>query len=134
MIDSDLDTIVLSDYLQRTVEGFTGPVTATKFGNGQSNPTYRLDAASGVYVLRRQPSGQLLKSAHAVDREFRVINALRNSTVPVADAYHLCEDTSIIGSMFYIMQYIDGRVLWDPALPDIAKAQRLSYYLSLIHI
>ena len=128
MIESELDTTTLCNYLQRSMRDFKGPVTATKFGDGQSNPTYRLDAASGVYVLRRQPSGQLLKSAHAVDREYRVIKALHGSAVPVAAAWHLCEDASIIGSMFYIMQFIDGRVLWNPALPHIAKAERQAYY------
>lgn len=132
MSEFQLDTEALADYLARTMDGFQGPVTATKFGNGQSNPTYRLDAASGVYVLRRKPPGQLLKSAHAVDREYRVITALRDSTVPVAQTYHLCADESVIGSMFYVMEYVDGRVLWDPALPNIGKAQRRDYFDAMI--
>ncbi|MCC4119065.1 phosphotransferase, partial [Aromatoleum toluclasticum] len=78
-----------------------------------------LRAKSGNYVLRRQPPGQLLKSAHAVDREYRVITALSSTQVPVAHAHHLCTDTSIIGSMFYIMDYLDGRIFWDPSLPEL---------------
>lgn len=128
MSDFQLDTEALANYLAQTINGFKGPVTASKFSNGQSNPTYKLDALSGVYVLRRKPSGELLKSAHAVDREYRVITALYESAVPVAKTYHLCEDDSIIGSMFYVMEYIEGRVLWNPALPDIPKAQRYKYY------
>ena len=127
----ELDTLALGDYLQTALPGFSGPLQATKFGDGQSNPTYRLDADSGVYVLRRKPPGSLLKSAHAVDREYRVITALRNSEVPVAAGYHLCEDESVIGSMFYIMQFIDGRVLWDPALPTIEAASRGAYFQAM---
>lgn len=124
----DLDCVSLSRYLETKIEGFEGPVTASKFSKGQSNPTYRLDAVSGTYVLRRKPPGQLLKSAHAVDREFRVISALADSTVPVAKAYHLCMDDSIIGSAFYIMEYIEGKVLWDPALPGMCTADRADHY------
>lgn len=128
----EINTAALADYLQTVMPGFAGPLSATKFGDGQSNPTYRLDAASGVYVLRRKPPGKLLKSAHAVDREYRVIRALHGSEVPVAAGYHLCEDESVIGSMFYIMQFIDGRVLWDPALPEIARQDRDAYFQAMI--
>ena len=117
-IDS-LDTTVLSAYLENHVEGFQGPLTVEKFSGGQSNPTFRVDAASGQYVLRRQPPGKLLKSAHAVDREYRVIAALKDTDVPVASVYHLCEDTNIIGSMFYLMEYCQGTVFWNPAVPEI---------------
>jgi aminoglycoside phosphotransferase (APT) family kinase protein len=117
-IDS-LDTTVLSAYLENHVEGFQGPLTVEKFSGGQSNPTFRVDAASGQYVLRRQPPGKLLKSAHAVDREYRVRAALKDTDVPVASVYHLCEDTNIIGSMFYLMEYCQGTVFWNPAVPEI---------------
>ena len=117
-IDS-LDTTVLSAYLENHVEGFQGPLTVEKFSGGQSNPTFRVDAASGQYVLRRQPPGKLLKSAHAVDREYRVIAALKDTDVPVASVYHLCENTDIIGSMFYLMEYCQGTVFWNPAVPEI---------------
>ncbi len=132
MSEFALDTEALAAYLHTTIDGFRGPVTAHKFGNGQSNPTYRLDAASGTYVLRRKPPGQLLKSAHAVDREYRVMSALYDTGFPVARTYHLCEEDSVIGSMFYIMEFVDGRVLWDPALPDIGEQSRQGYYDAMI--
>lgn len=120
----DFDINKLAAYLEQRVAGFRGPLSAQKFAGGQSNPTFMITAASGKYVLRRKPPGVLLKSAHAVDREFRVISALAESDVPVAKVYHLCEDDSVIGSMFYLMEFIDGRVLWDPALPESSVEQR----------
>ncbi len=123
-----LDTQTLAGYLEQNIQGFKGPLTAEKFAGGQSNPTFLLTTASGKYVLRRKPPGELLKSAHAVDREFRVMAALAETDVPVAKMYHLCEDDSIIGSMFYVMEYIDGRVMWDPALPEQSNAQRAAIY------
>ncbi len=118
----------LAAYLEEHLEGFRGPLSAEKFPGGQSNPTFRIDAASGVYVLRRKPPGKLLKSAHAVDREYRVISALANSDVPVARAYHLCTDEAVIGSMFYLMEYMDGRIFWDPALPELGPDERGAVY------
>ncbi|GGP75681.1 phosphotransferase family protein [Shewanella ulleungensis] len=119
-----IDNEQLSAYLQQHVEGFIGPVTLEKFSGGQSNPTYKVTAQSGVYVLRRQPPGKLLKSAHAVDREYRVLNALKDSDVPVAKVYHLCEDINIIGSMFYLMEFCDGSVYWSASLADIDSNER----------
>ena len=113
----NIDTAELSLYLEENVAGFKGPLSAEKFAGGQSNPTFLINATSGKYVLRRKPPGELLKSAHAVDREFRVISALAESDVPVAKVFHLCEDPNIIGSIFFLMEYIDGEVLWDPSLP-----------------
>ncbi|PKM06928.1 MAG: phosphotransferase family protein [Gammaproteobacteria bacterium HGW-Gammaproteobacteria-4] len=130
----DLPDAALADYLQAQVPGFRGPLRATKFKGGQSNPTYRIEAASGLYVLRRKPPGVLLASAHAVDREFRVLQALHGSAVPVAQPLHLCNDESVIGSMFYLMAHVDGRVIWDPALPDIAIAQRDAYYREVLRV
>ena len=124
----DFDEQALSSYLENVVDGFSGPLSASKFADGQSNPTYRIDAASGVYVLRRKPPGELLKSAHAVDREYRVISALYGSDVPVARPIHLCLDETIVGSVFYLMEFIDGRVLWDPAMPGLDKQQRAAHY------
>ncbi|NIB43088.1 phosphotransferase family protein [Pseudomaricurvus alkylphenolicus] len=124
----DFDAAALAAYLEQQVEGFKGPLTAEKFAGGQSNPTFLIVAASGKYVLRRKPPGELLKSAHAVDREFRVMAALANTDVPVARAYHLCENDSIIGSMFYLMEFIDGRVMWDPALPEASNEERTAIY------
>jgi aminoglycoside phosphotransferase (APT) family kinase protein len=115
-----LNTTKLQGYLEDNVPGFSGQVTAEKFAGGQSNPTFRLSAGEQQYVLRRKPPGELLKSAHAVDREYRVISALADTDVPVPQSYCLCEDEEIIGSMFYVMEYKEGRVFWDPTLPEVA--------------
>ncbi len=123
-----INTDSLCDYLQSTLHWFKGPVTAEKFTGGQSNPTFKLVAASGTYVLRKQPPGKLLKSAHAVDREFKVMGALADTEVPVPTMHHLCEDASIIGSMFFVMQYIPGRTHWDCALPDSSREERHQTY------
>ncbi len=128
----DLPAESLATYLEANVAGFRGPLTATKFKGGQSNPTYRIDAASGTCVLRRKPPGQLLPSAHAVDREFRVLQALHGTAVPVAQPLHLCSDASVIGSMFYLMSFVDGRILWDPSLPDMDPAGRSEIYAGII--
>ena len=124
----DFDTEKLAAYLERHVPGFTGPLVAEKFSGGQSNPTFKITTATGQYVLRRKPPGELLKSAHAVDREFKVLAALANTDVPVAAVYHLCEDDEVIGSMFYLMEFKAGRVFWDPALPDLDNAQRAAIF------
>lgn len=115
----ELDEVALAAYLEANVEGFKGPLTATKFAGGQSNPTFKIDAASGEYVLRRQPPGKLLKSAHAVDREFRVMSALADTGVPVPKMYFLCEDVDVLGSMFFLMEYKQGNLYWSAALPEI---------------
>lgn len=123
-----LDQEKLSAYLESHMDGFQGPLTATKFNEGQSNPTFKIDAASGTYVLRRKPPGVLLKSAHAVDREFRVITALQDSDVPVATPYHLCLDDDVIGSWFYIMSYEGGRIFWDASFPELELSERRAYF------
>jgi len=123
-----LDIDVLQPYLEAHVAGFRGPMRAEKFAGGQSNPTFRVTAQSGDYVLRRQPPGELLKSAHAVDREFRVLRALADTAVPVARVYHLCEDRSVIGSMFYVMEFCDGRIFWNASIPEVDKAERSAIY------
>jgi aminoglycoside phosphotransferase (APT) family kinase protein len=114
----------LAKYLEQYVADFRGPLAQEKFPGGQSNPTYLVTADSGQYVLRRKPGGQLLASAHAVDREYRVLKALEGTDVPVAQALHLCEDESVIGSMFYLMSYENGRAFWNPALPELETAER----------
>ena len=124
----DFDSDRLSAYLEEHVPGFRGPLDAEKFAGGQSNPTFLVRAQSGNYVLRRKPPGALLKSAHAVDREFRVMAALRDTDVPVPAVYHLCEDDSIVGSMFFLMEFVDGRVMWDPALPDSSPEERAAVF------
>lgn len=131
---NDLDKVKLAAYLETRIDGFQGPLTAEKFAGGQSNPTFLLKARSGNYVLRRQPPGTLLKGAHAVDREFRVLAALSNTDVPVARAYHLCEDREVIGSMFYVMSFEQGNIFWDPALPELPREQRAPLYSELIRV
>ncbi|KZY58952.1 aminoglycoside phosphotransferase [Oleiphilus sp. HI0061] len=122
----ELDVVKLAAYLADNIEGFSWPIKATKFEGGQSNPTFKLSSPSGDFVLRRQPPGKLLKSAHAVDREFRVYQALADSDVPVPRMYHLCEDREIIGSMFYVMEYCAGSIFWDAALPELASNEMRS--------
>jgi aminoglycoside phosphotransferase (APT) family kinase protein len=126
------DVDALTRYLTAHVPGFQGPMSVEKFAGGQSNPTFLLEAQSGRYVLRRQPPGELLKSAHAVDREFRVLSALGNTPVPVARALHLCEDRDVIGSLFYVMSYEDGEIFWDPSLPTLPAGERGAVYDTLI--
>ncbi len=119
-----LDLDAVGSYLAQNLPGFAGPLRARKFEGGQSNPTFLLMTPQKNYVLRRKPPGQLLKSAHAVDREFRVQSALAGSDVPVAKMHLLCEDDSVIGSMFYVMDHIDGRNFSDPTMPDLSNADR----------
>jgi len=114
----------LERYLKAQVAGFSGPLQVEQFKGGQSNPTFMLKTPAKHYVLRRKPPGKLLPSAHAVDREYRVITALHGSEVPVARTYCLCEDESVIGTAFYVMDYVAGRVLWDPSLPGLGNSQR----------
>jgi aminoglycoside phosphotransferase (APT) family kinase protein len=121
-----LDAAALAPYLEKHVPGFRGLEDIRKFGSGQSNPTYALDAESGRYVLRAKPPGELLKSAHQVDREFRVMKALKDTALPVPEVLHLSEEASPIGRMFYVMAFVDGRILWDPALPDLATNEERS--------
>jgi aminoglycoside phosphotransferase (APT) family kinase protein len=105
--------------------------TCTKFAGGQSNPTYLLRSARQKWVLRRKPAGTLLASAHAVDREFRVMRALHAAHFPVAKPLYFCADESVIGSAFYLMEHVEGRIFWDPALPEIQPSERAAYYLAI---
>ncbi|MCK5325394.1 MAG: phosphotransferase family protein [Woeseiaceae bacterium] len=118
----------LVDYMTSHVESFHGPLEVRQFRGGQSNPTYLLQAESGRYVLRRKPPGKLLKSAHAVDREFRVISALYGADFPVPRPYVLCEDDAVIGTMFYIMECVDGRIFWELDLPESDRDERTAIY------
>ncbi len=115
-------------YLSAELPGFVGPLQVRQFRGGQSNPTYRLEAGSGRYVLRRKPPGKLLKSAHAVDREYRVISALHAAGFPVPRPYLLCEDESIVGTAFYVMDCVDGRIFWDLDLPGLDPSERAAIY------
>lgn len=119
-----LDTDAVAKWVDGRLPGFNGPVEAVKIPGGQSNPTYRLLTGQGNYVLRRKPPGVLLKSAHAVDREFRVQSALAGSDVPVAQMHLLCDDDDVIGSMFYLMQEVQGRNFREPHLPDLPQDDR----------
>ncbi len=127
----DLPLDRLNAWLYGHVAGFRGPCAAERFAGGQSNPTYRLAAASGSYVLRKKPPGPLLPSAHAVEREFRVMRALADTPVPVPRVYALCEDEAVIGSVFYVMEFLDGRIFWDQRLPEIAPAERGAMFDSM---
>ena len=118
----------LQDYMREHVDGYSGTLDVAQFKGGQSNPTFLLKAGGETYVMRRKPPGVLLPSAHAIDREYRVISALAKTDVPVAQAFALCEDSEVIGTAFYIMEYVDGRVLWDPALPDTTRSERGAIY------
>ena len=122
------DEARLAAWMQDNVEGYQGPLTVQQFKGGQSNPTYRLDTPGRSYVLRRKPPGKLLPSAHAVDREFKVISALHKVGYPVARPYGLCTDESVIGTMFYIMSMEEGRVFWNGALPSLPKEERFPIY------
>ena len=122
------DVAVLERYLRERVPDFAGPLTVRQFMGGQSNPTYHLSTPRAQYVLRRKPPGKLLPSAHAVDREYRVITALAGSGVPVPRTYLLCQDDAVIGTWFYVMECVPGRVLTDPRLPDVAPADRAKIY------
>ena len=123
-----IDEVALDRWLHDHVEAYDGPLTIRQFKGGQSNPTYELLTPGRAYVLRRKPPGVLLPSAHAVDREFRVISALHAQGFPVARPWTLCEDPEVIGSMFYVMDRVDGRILWDLKLPDMTPAQRRAVY------
>lgn len=119
-----MDMTRLAGWMAEHVPGFVGPLSAVKFDVGQSNPTYRLEGGSGSYVLRRKPEGVLLKSAHAVDREFHMQRALAGSAVPVPRMVALCEDESVIGSMFYVMEHVAGRTIADPSMPSQSPEAR----------
>src|SRR6201994_2991279 len=126
------DEARLADYLAAKVAGFRGPLAVRQFKGGQSNPTYFLDTRQCSFVLRRKPPGKLLPSAHAVDREFRVISALHRQGFPCARTYGLCTDDSVLGSMFYIMSMEKGRVFWDQTLPSVSREERWPIYVSEI--
>jgi aminoglycoside phosphotransferase (APT) family kinase protein len=125
------DVAALGSFLRREVSAFAGEPVVEQFQGGQSNPTYRVTAGDRRYVLRRKPPGTLLPSAHAVDREHRVLAALANSAVPVARVYALCDDPAVIGTAFYVMEYVEGRVLWDPMLPGMTPQARTAHYAEL---
>jgi aminoglycoside phosphotransferase (APT) family kinase protein len=130
--DPPIDQTALGAWLEANVEGFSRPFTLTKFPSGQSNPTYRVSAASGDYVLRRKPFGRLLPSAHAVDREYRVLSALHPLAFPVPEPFALCEDPQVIGAAFYVMELARGRPYANGALPDFDPPSRRRMYEQLV--
>ena len=123
-----MDDARLETYLAGAIPDFCGPLKVSQFKGGQSNPTYLLEAGSGRYVLRRKPPGKLLPSAHAVDREYRVISALHSLGYPVPTPYVLCEDDDVAGTMFYVMGWTEGRVIWEPQIPDSDPSERAAIY------
>ena len=123
-----IDHDALARYLSDQIEGFRGPIEVEQFRGGQSNPTYRVTAANARYVVRRKPPGKLLPSAHAVDREYQVLAALQGTDVPAPRVFILCEDADIIGTPFYVMEYVEGRVYWELWLPDREPAFRAQVF------
>lgn len=128
------DRSSIEKFLGKNIGGFRPPCTIQQFEGGQSNPTFLLETSTARYVLRKQPPGQLLPSAHQVDREHRVMDALRNSDVPVPKMHVLCEDPSVIGTKFYVMEMVEGRLFTTTALPDLEKEERRTVYLDMARI
>ena len=122
------DEAALDRWMQAHVEDYAGPLTVEQFKGGQSNPTYKLITPARTYVLRRKPPGTLLKGAHAVDREARVLSALGSTGFPVAHVHGLCTDKSVIGSWFYVMEMVEGRIFWDATVPDATRDERAALY------
>lgn len=127
-----LDLDKLGAWMTANVPGYTGPLTYAKFAGGQSNPTYRLDTPERAYVLRRKPFGPILPSAHAVDREYRVIAGLHPTGFPVPRPYGLCEDAAVIGSAFYVMEMVEGRTIWDGSMPGTTPPERTAHYEAMV--
>ena len=118
----------LFQWMTENVEGFEGPMDVRQFKGGQSNPTFKIITPKKAYVMRRKPPGQLLKGAHAIEREYRVIRALGAAGFPVAKAYALCEDADVIGTAFYVMDMVEGRIFWDSTLPGLDPADRARHF------
>ncbi len=125
------DEAALERYLVNAVAGFEGPLSVQQFGGGQSNPTFLLSAGGKRYVMRKKPPGVLLKSAHQVDREYRIMKALAATDVPVPKMHALCEDESVVGTAFYVMDFLDGRIFRDPRLPGVSPTERAAIYDSM---
>jgi aminoglycoside phosphotransferase (APT) family kinase protein len=122
------DVAALQAFMQQEVEGFSGELNVEEFAGGQSNPTYALSAGGKRYVLRKKPAGELLKSAHAVDREYKVLTALQNTDVPTGKTYAYCDDESVIGTIFYVMEFLDGRVIWDSTGGNYSAEERGAFW------
>ena len=124
----EFDAGALETWLAAQVPDYAGPLTIEQFKGGQSNPTYKLITPGRSYVMRRKPPGKLLPGAHAVEREYRVITALGKQGFPVAKSYGLCEDPGVIGTPFYVMEMVEGRIFWDTAFPEVGQAERPAYF------
>jgi aminoglycoside phosphotransferase (APT) family kinase protein len=122
------DEARLADWMREHVDGFQGPLRVEQFKGGQSNPTYKLVTPGRSYVLRRKPPGQLLKGAHAVEREAQVLSALGGAGFPVAHIYGLCTDDAVIGTWFYVMEMVEGRIFWDATFPEVSREERPAYF------
>jgi aminoglycoside phosphotransferase (APT) family kinase protein len=122
------DEAGLAAWMQSKVPGFHGPLSVVQFAGGQSNPTYKLVTPERAYVMRRKPPGPLLKGAHAIDREAQVLTGLGKAGFPVAKVYGLCTDERVIGTWFYIMEMVEGRIFWDATLPEVARQDRPAYF------
>jgi aminoglycoside phosphotransferase (APT) family kinase protein len=128
------DEAALVAWCERHVEGFRGPLSVAQFEGGQSNPSFLLESPGGRYVLRKQPPGRLLPSAHRVDREYRVLTALRATDVPVPRTFALCEDPAVLGASFFVMAFVRGRILRDPHLPDCAVGERAAIFEAMLDV
>ncbi len=129
--ETDLNLSALEDHLRQNMTSFVGPIKALRVSGGQSNPTYILTTPAAKYVLRKKPPGTLLPSAHAIEREYWVISALQATEVPVPKVFHLCEDSTVIGTPFYVMEFVEGRIFLDPTLPGMDRVQRSAIYDSM---
>lgn len=129
-----IDAAALTEYLRPRLPEFRAPLSIQKFAGGQSNPTYKLTAGTHSFVLRKKPPGALLKTAHMVDREFRAISALHGTGVPVARPILYCDDARVIGTEFFLMEYVAGRIFWDPTLPSLSAAERSDIYAEMIRV
>jgi aminoglycoside phosphotransferase (APT) family kinase protein len=130
----EFDHVALSEWLKHNIADFSGDPRISRFAGGQSNPTYRIETRAGSYVLRRKPVGPIVKGAHAIEREVRVLRALEGTPVPVPRIEGLCEDVSIIGTAFYIMELVEGRIFWDVTLPQIARNERGAYFVNMVEV
>jgi aminoglycoside phosphotransferase (APT) family kinase protein len=122
------DIAALEVWLASSIAGFRRPLGVRRFGDGQSNPTFLLTTPGSKYVLRKKPDGALLPSAHAVDREYHVMRALQDTGVPVPQMLGFCEDAEVVGTPFYVMAHVEGRIFWDPTLPELTRAERAALY------
>ncbi len=129
-----IDVARLEAWMRAHIEGFAGPIAVRQFPGGQSNPTFLVESPQRRYVLRRKPPGKLLPSAHAVDREYRVITALGHSAVPVARGFGLCTDPAVLGADFYVMDYVEGRIFWNSALPEVTAENRRAIYFEMTRV